>query len=60
VGFEKMLPGFDQHLPPKCSVLPLLFGSERCQPLEIALTNVGYHYLKVDLFLIDLCDYVAF
>jgi hypothetical protein len=60
VGFEKMLPGFDQHLPAKCSVLPLLFGAEHYQSLEIALTDVGYHYLNVDLFLIEFCDDVAF
>jgi hypothetical protein len=37
----KQLPGFDQHLPAKCSVFPLLFGAEHYQSLEIALTNVG-------------------
>jgi hypothetical protein len=35
------LPGFDQHLSAKCSVLPLLFGAEYYQSLEIALTKVG-------------------
>jgi hypothetical protein len=33
------LPGFDQHLPVKCSVFPL--GAEHCHSLETALTNVG-------------------
>jgi hypothetical protein len=47
VGFEKALPGFVQHLHAKCSALPLLTGVEHCQSLEIALTNVGHHYLKV-------------
>jgi hypothetical protein len=41
VGFEKTLPGIDQHLPAKCSVFPLLFGAEHYQSLGIALTNVG-------------------
>jgi hypothetical protein len=41
VGFEKTLPGSDQQLPPKCSVLPLRFGAEHYQSLEIAVTNVG-------------------
>jgi hypothetical protein len=27
VGFEKALPGFDQHIPTKCSVFPLLFSA---------------------------------
>jgi hypothetical protein len=35
------LPGFDQHLPAKCSVFPLFFSAEHDQSLEIALTNVG-------------------
>jgi hypothetical protein len=34
------LPGFDQHLPAKCSIYPLLFGAEHYQSLKIALTNV--------------------
>jgi hypothetical protein len=41
VGFEKTLPGFDQHLPAKCSVFPLFSGAEYYQSLEIALINVG-------------------
>jgi hypothetical protein len=41
VGFERMLPGFDQHLAAKCPVIPLLFGAEHHQSLAIALTNVG-------------------
>jgi hypothetical protein len=41
VGFEKTLPGFDQHLPAKCSAFPLLSGAEHCQSLEIVLTDVG-------------------
>jgi hypothetical protein len=47
------LPGFDQHLPSKCSVFPLLFGAEHYQSLEIALTNVGLHYLKVDFSILS-------
>jgi hypothetical protein len=35
------LPEFDQHLPAKCSVFPLLFGAEHYQSLEIVFTNVG-------------------
>jgi hypothetical protein len=35
------LPGFDQHLPEKFSVFPLLSGGEHNQSLEIALPNVG-------------------
>jgi hypothetical protein len=35
------LPGFDQSLPVKCSIFPLLFGAEHYQSLETALTNVG-------------------
>jgi hypothetical protein len=27
VSFEKTLPGFNQKLPAKCSVFPLLFGT---------------------------------
>jgi hypothetical protein len=60
VGFEKTLPGFDQQLPAKCSVFPLLFRSEHYQPLEISLTNVGYHYVKVGIFHIECCNDVAF
>jgi hypothetical protein len=60
VGFEKTLPGFDQHLPAKCSVFPLIFCAEHYQSLEIALTNVGWHYLKVDLFHIEFCNDAAF
>jgi hypothetical protein len=41
VGFEKMLPRFDQQFPAKCSVFPLLFGAEHNKSLEIVLTNVG-------------------
>jgi hypothetical protein len=41
MGFEKTLPGFDQHLPAKCWVFPLLFDAEHNQSLETALTNVG-------------------
>jgi hypothetical protein len=44
------------HLPAKCSVFPLLFGAEHHQSLEIALTNVGQHYVKVELFYIDYID----
>jgi hypothetical protein len=41
VGFEKTLPGFEQHLPAKCSVFLLLLGAVHYQSLEIALPNVG-------------------
>jgi hypothetical protein len=41
VGFEKTLPGFNQHLPAKCSVFPLLFGAEHNQSLEIALISIN-------------------
>jgi hypothetical protein len=41
VGFEKTLPGFEQHLLAKFSVFQLLLGAEHCQFLETALTNVG-------------------
>jgi hypothetical protein len=61
VGFEKTFPGFDQHLPAKCSVFPVvLFVVEQYQSLEIALTNVGEHYLKVDLLHSEFCKDVAF
>jgi hypothetical protein len=50
VASEKTLPGFDQQLPAKCSVIPLLFGAEHNQSLEIALTNDGQQYLKMDSF----------
>jgi hypothetical protein len=30
------LPGFDQHLPAKCSVFPLLFDAEHYESLETA------------------------
>jgi hypothetical protein len=45
VDFEKTLLGFDRHLP---AVFPLLVGAEHYQSLEIALPNVGEHYLKVE------------
>jgi hypothetical protein len=54
------LPGFHQHLPAKCSVFLFVSGAEHYQSLEIALTNVGQHYLKVDLFHIEFCNDVAF
>jgi hypothetical protein len=60
MGFEKTLPGFGQHVPAKCSVFPLLFGAEHNQSLGIALTNVEWHYLKMDLFHIEFCNDVAF
>jgi hypothetical protein len=60
VGFEKTLPGCDQHLPAKCSVFPLPFGAEHCQSLETALPNVGKHYLTVDLSRIEFCKDGAF
>jgi hypothetical protein len=60
VGFEKTVSGFDQHLPAKCSVFSLLFGAEHYQSVEIALTNVGQHYLKLELFHIEFCNDVAF
>jgi hypothetical protein len=40
VGFEKMLPGFDEELPANCSVFPLLSSAEHYQSLETALTDV--------------------
>jgi hypothetical protein len=55
-GFEKTLPGFDQRLPAKRSVFPLLFGPEHYQSLGIALSSVRQHYLKVDLFHIEFCN----
>jgi hypothetical protein len=60
VGSEKTLPKFNQHFPAKCSVFPLLFSAEHYQSLEIALTNVSYHHLKVDLFHIEFCNDVVF
>jgi hypothetical protein len=60
MGFEKMFPGFDQQLPAKCSVFPFLFGAEHYQSIEIASTNLGWHYLNVDLFRIEFCNDVAF
>jgi hypothetical protein len=54
------LPGLDQQLPAKCSIFPLLFGAEHYESLEIALTNVGQHYLKVDVSHVDFCNGVAF
>jgi hypothetical protein len=54
------LTGFDQQLPAKCSVFPLLFCAEYNQSLEIALTIVEQHYLKVDLVNIEFCNDVAF
>jgi hypothetical protein len=60
VDFEKTFPGFDQHLPAKCSVFPLLFGAEQYQSLEITLINVGQHYLTVDRFHIEFCNGVEF
>jgi hypothetical protein len=41
VGFEKTLPGFDQHPPAKFLIFPLLLFSDRCPSLEIALTSFG-------------------
>jgi hypothetical protein len=54
------IPGFDQHLAAKCSVFPLLLGAEHYQSLEISLTDVGQHYLKVELFHIEFCNDIAF
>jgi hypothetical protein len=54
------LPGFDQRLPAKYSVFQLLFGADHNQSLEIALNNVGYHYLNVGLSHIQFCNDVAF
>jgi hypothetical protein len=59
VGFEKTVPGFDQRLPAKCSVFPLLFGAEHYPFLEIAVTDFRKQYLKVDLFYIEFCNNVA-
>jgi wobble nucleotide-excising tRNase len=33
--------------------LPAVFGAEHYPSLEIVLTNVGEHYLKVDLWITD-------
>jgi hypothetical protein len=41
LSLEKTFPGFDQHLPAKCPVFPLLFGAEHYQSLGTASTNVG-------------------
>jgi hypothetical protein len=60
VGFEKTLPGFDQHLPAKCLIFPLIFGAEHCLSLETGLIKVGEHYLKVGLFHIEFCNDIAF
>jgi hypothetical protein len=38
----------------------LLLGAEHYQSLDIALTNVGWIYLKMDHFHIDFCNDVAF
>jgi hypothetical protein len=54
------LSGFDDHLPEKCPFFPFLFGAERYQCLEVALTNVGQHCLKADIFHIEFCNDVAF
>jgi hypothetical protein len=51
---------YDQHLPAKYSVFPLLFGAEHYQSLETALASVGYHYLKMDPFHIEFCNDIAF
>jgi hypothetical protein len=59
-SFEKALPEFDRYVPAKCSVFPFLFGAEHYQSLEIALTNVGQHYLKLDVFHIESCKDVPF
>jgi hypothetical protein len=60
MGFEKTLPGFHQYLSANCSVFPLLFGAEHYQSFVVALTNAGYHYLKVGPFHIEFCNDVAF
>jgi hypothetical protein len=49
-----------KHLPAKCPVSPLLFAAEHYESLEIALTNIGQNYLKVDLFHIEFCSDDAF
>jgi hypothetical protein len=41
-------------------VFPLFFGAEHYQSLEIALTKVRAHYLKVGLFHVELCTDIAF
>jgi hypothetical protein len=55
-------PSFLDSINISCELLgfPLLFGAEHYQPLEIALTNIGEHYLKVDLFHVEFCNDVAF
>jgi hypothetical protein len=40
-------PGFNQHLPVTCSVIPLLFSAEHYQSLENSVTNIRLHYLRV-------------
>jgi hypothetical protein len=60
MSLKETLPGFDQHLPSKRSVFPLFFGAEHYQSLEIVLTDVGQHYLEMDLFNIELSNDVAF
>jgi hypothetical protein len=60
VGFEKTLPGFDQHRTAKCSTFALLFGADHYQSLELALPNVGLLYLKVELLHVELCKDIAF
>jgi hypothetical protein len=42
------------------SIFPLLFGAEHYQSLEIAATNVGQHYLKLDLLHIEFCRDAGF
>jgi hypothetical protein len=42
-GLDKMFPGFNRHLPAKCSVFLLLFGAERYQPLETVVPYIRQH-----------------
>jgi hypothetical protein len=41
VHFEKMLPGFEQHLPMKCLVIPLFVIAKCYIFLDIVVSNVA-------------------
>lgn len=57
--FEKVLPGFDQCLPEKRSVVPLLFSVEYYELSETIVKIVGEHYLWADLFHNQFCNGVT-
>jgi hypothetical protein len=42
------------------NIFPLLFGAEHYQSLEIALTNVIWYYVNVDLFHTRFCNEAEF